>query len=44
MTDVLPTTAYEIEAAGDSGRCGAELDRGGTCDRPAGECPWHGEG
>jgi hypothetical protein len=21
--------------------CGAELSAGGTCDRPAGECPYH---
>lgn len=22
--------------------CGAELSNGGTCDRPADECPYHG--
>jgi len=22
--------------------CGAELSQGGTCDRPADECPYHG--
>lgn len=21
--------------------CGADLSRGGTCERPAGECPYH---
>lgn len=21
--------------------CGVELDRGGVCERPAGECPYH---
>jgi hypothetical protein len=24
--------------------CGADLSDGGTCDRPAGECPYHSEG
>lgn len=28
----------------DSGICGAELTSGGTCERPAGGCPYHGGG
>lgn len=50
---VPPTTAREIEAqrrthsqtdtdeeAGDE-VCGEDLARGGVCERPAGECPYH---
>lgn len=45
-----PTQSAQIESVSewrdddDPERCGADLARGGTCDRPAGECPYHGDG
>jgi len=34
----------EPESVTDDEICGAELSQGGTCDRPADECPYHDNG
>lgn len=35
--------ADETADTDDTEVCGAELSTGGTCDRPADECPYHGD-
>jgi len=34
---------FDVLMGSDAGICGTELSEGGTCDRPADECPYHGE-
>lgn len=33
----------EDDSTHDADICGAELSDGGTCERPADECPYHGD-
>lgn len=43
MTTIPPTIVREIADTDDEDElCGAELSAGGTCERPASECPYHG--
>jgi len=34
-------TVEELRVDDDEDICGAELSAGGTCERPAGDCPYH---
>lgn len=41
---VVEDDAEPVEAEADEPEvCGADLNDGGTCDRPADECPYHGD-
>ena len=42
VADYLGVTVPDETKSGDGEICGAELSQGGTCDRPADECPYHG--
>lgn len=43
---LTPTQSERIEIDNVQGRdiCGVEMSDGSTCERPVGECPYHGEG